>query len=108
MSEYPQGSYAVIFTSTHTDMDPHGYADMAERMDRLASEQPGFLGMTSVREGLVSTTVSYWASEMDARRWRQHPEHQEAQKAGRERWYSSYSLQVCRVERGHDWRNERQ
>lgn len=104
MNEYPNGSYAVIFTSTHTDQDPHGYADMAQRMDELAARQPGYLGMSSVREGLVSTTVSYWASAEDARAWGQHPEHRQAQEAGRDRWYRSYSLQISRIEQGHHWR----
>lgn len=27
--------------------------------------------------------------------WRDHPEHREAQEAGRERFYSEYSVQVC-------------
>lgn len=33
---------------------------MAERMVALAGEQPGFLGVESVREG-VGITASYWS-----------------------------------------------
>jgi len=44
--------YAVIFTSHRTEGD-NGYGQMAERMVELASEQPGFLGIESVREGAV-------------------------------------------------------
>jgi hypothetical protein len=54
--------YAVIFTSTRTSID-EGYAGMADRMVELASQQPGFLGVESVRgaDGL-GITVSYWSS----------------------------------------------
>lgn len=103
MSEYPAGSYAVIFTSMHTDNDAAGYAEMAQKMDELSAQQPGYLGMTSVREGKLSTTVSYWASEAAARAWGQHPEHRQAQEAGRNRWYSSFSLQVVQIVRAYDW-----
>lgn len=51
--------YAVIFTSHRTEGD-NGYAEMADRMVELASQQPGFLGVESAREG-VGITVSYWS-----------------------------------------------
>jgi hypothetical protein len=37
--------YAVIFTSRLTN-GTHDYGDVAERMTRLAAQQPGFLGDT--------------------------------------------------------------
>jgi heme-degrading monooxygenase HmoA len=57
---------------------------MAETMVALASEQPGFLGIESVRgsDGL-GITVSYWASDEAIRNWKLHSEHQVAQRRGR-------------------------
>src|SRR4051794_41982972 len=52
---------AVIFTSVRTD-DDSGYAAMAAAMERLAREQPGYLGIEAAREG-VGITVSYWRGE---------------------------------------------
>ena len=49
--------YAVIFTSTQTNT-LKGYSEIAEQMETLAKQQPGFLGMESVRNGLC-ITVSY-------------------------------------------------
>ncbi|EJM04197.1 MULTISPECIES: antibiotic biosynthesis monooxygenase family protein [unclassified Pseudomonas] len=91
--------FAVIFTSTRTDGD-NGYADAAERMAELVSEQPGFLGVESVRgaDG-VGITVSYWQSEAAILAWRQHPEHRLIQVRGRSQWYSSFQTRVCKVER---------
>ena len=92
--------YAVIFTSLRTPTDPDGYEIAAERMVELAEQQPGFLGVESARgESGLGITVSYWESENAIRRWREHAEHRLAQQQGREKWYSRFTLRVCRVER---------
>jgi heme-degrading monooxygenase HmoA len=92
--------YAVIFTSVRTPDDPEGYAVMADRMVELASAQPGFLGVESVRgDDRVGITVSYWDSLDNIRRWKMHSEHLIAQAKGKTNWYEGYCLRVCRVER---------
>ena len=70
----------------------------AERVVALASAQPGFLGMESVRDGL-GITVSYWQSLEAIANWKKHAEHQVAQQLGRAQWYSSFRVRVARVER---------
>jgi heme-degrading monooxygenase HmoA len=94
--------YAVIFTSVRTPDDPDGYAAAAARMEELAAEQPGFLGVESARgpDG-VGITVSYWNSLEAVRAWGRHAEHRLAQLAGREKWYERFRLRVCRVEAEH-------
>ncbi len=89
--------YTVIFTSVRTSGDD-GYAAMAQKMIELASQQPGFLGVESAREG-VGITVSYWSDIESIKAWKAHAEHQEAQKNGIEKWYSSYRVRIARVER---------
>ncbi len=89
--------YAVIFTSLRTEGD-HGYGAMAELMDRLAAEQPGYLGLESARDGL-GVTVSYWRDEASLRAWKQNLQHQAGQRLGRERWYQAYRVRVAKVER---------
>lgn len=88
--------YAVIFTSLRTEGD-QGYAETARRMVELAREQPGFLGIESVRDGL-GITVSYWESLEAIRAWKENAEHRLAQARGRD-WYASFRVRVCRVER---------
>ena len=98
-AETPPPPYtAVIFTSVRTDEDAEGYAATSARMDELAAEQPGFLGVESAREQL-GITVSYWASADDARAWKKVAEHVLAQRTGRERWYRGYRVRVATVER---------
>lgn len=53
--------------------------------------------------GGVGITVSYWATEADARAWKQVGEHVAAQNAGRDRWYDSYHLRVATVTREYAW-----
>jgi heme-degrading monooxygenase HmoA len=88
--------YAVIFSSIQTgSLD--GYAEMAEEMDALGREQPGFLGIESARSGL-GITVSYWRSLEDLQAWKRVARHRVAQKLGRERWYESYVTRVALVQ----------
>lgn len=93
--------YAVIFTSHRREGD-RGYGQMAERMVRLAANQPGFLGVESVRgaDGF-GITVSYWANEEAIAGWKAHVEHQPAQEAGKRVWYAHYELRVAKVERAY-------
>jgi heme-degrading monooxygenase HmoA len=91
--------YAVIFTSTRTGGD-HGYAAMAASMLELASRQTGFLGMESAREDL-GVSVSYWTDLESIRHWKADLAHQEAQRRGREVWYSGYRVRIAKVERDY-------
>lgn len=91
--------YAVIFTNQRTETDD-GYVVMADRMVELAAEQPGFLGVESVRDGL-GITVSYWESLEAIKHWKQNAEHQEAQRLGHEKWYASFKLRIAKVERDY-------
>jgi heme-degrading monooxygenase HmoA len=96
--------YAVIFTSLRTEVE-NGYANMADAMVELASQQPGFLGVESARED-VGITVSYWDSLESIAAWKKNAEHQIAQRQGREQWYESYKTRICRVERDYAFERE--
>lgn len=93
--------YAVIFTSVRTDGD-NGYAQRADEMLRLAAEQPGFLGVDSVRgaDGL-GITVSYWRDEESIKAWRDNADHARTRADGRSYWYESFTVHVARVERSY-------
>jgi len=92
--------YAVIFTSIRRPGD-NGYAGMAEKMLELARLQPGFLGVESARQE-IGITVSYWSDLESVRHWKRNLAHQEAQRLGREAWYSEYRVRIARVERNYD------
>lgn len=92
--------YAVIFTSLRTK-EKEGYAAMAEKMETLAREQPGYLGFETARDG-IGITVSYWESQEAIAAWKANMDHQKAQTKGKTSWYSWYRVRVCRVERDYE------
>lgn len=93
--------YSVIFSSQRTPGE-NGYGQMADRMAELASSQPGYLGVESVRgaDGF-GITVSYWASLESIAKWRSHAEHRIAQETGKAHWYEHYELRIACVERAY-------
>ena len=96
--------YAVIFTSTRTDVD-EGYDAMADKMVEMAAQQPGFLGVESARgEDGLGITVSYWESEEAIAHWRADAEHRVAQAHGHGKWYAEFFTRVARVERARSFR----
>jgi heme-degrading monooxygenase HmoA len=97
----PTPYYAVIFTSLRTEGD-NGYGSMAKEMDELAKQQPGYLGIESAREEL-GITISYWRSLADIKNWKANSRHLFAQKQGRDKWYKSYKVRICKVERDYEF-----
>ncbi len=91
--------YAVIFTSQRTEGNK-GYGEMAEKMVKLASQQPGFLGVESAREN-IGITVSYWSDMESIKLWKQNTEHALAQKQGKKIWYKQFQIRICKVEKDH-------
>ncbi|HET7196159.1 MAG TPA: antibiotic biosynthesis monooxygenase [Nocardioides sp.] len=101
IAETPEPPYtAVIFTSTRTPGD-NGYAQMLQRMETLAAEQPGYLGIESVKDGPDGITVSYWRGESDAAAWKQVADHLVAQQRGQQVWYDEYRVRVATVGRDY-------
>ena len=93
--------YAVVFTSLRT-YNEDGYEQTAKKMAALASEQPGFLGIESVREESgLGITVSYWKDKDSIRGWKNHAAHQQAQRFGKEKWYQHYRIRVAKVEKDY-------
>ena len=100
--------YAVIFSSLRRDgpdaLAPNGmdYAAMAARMGELAAQQPGYLGVESVRDADgVGITVSYWRGLEDIAAWKANAEHRIAQETGRAKWYAHFETRIARVERAY-------
>tara|TARA_R110002111_G_scaffold168038_2_gene234041 strand:+ start:174223 stop:174465 length:243 start_codon:yes stop_codon:yes gene_type:complete len=72
---------------------------MSARMQELAGQQAGFLGVESFRspDG-KGVTISYWQDLPSIQAWREHPEHQTAQRLGKQRWYQNYTIEIARIE----------
>ena len=94
--------YAVIFTSTLKE-NHEGYSEMAEKMEHLAKQQPGYLGIDSARNN-IGITISYWESLESIKNWKQQSEHLQAQQKGQQHWYSWYNVKICKVEREYEFK----
>lgn len=90
--------YAVIFKAKIAQLDAE-YGVMAARMRELAQTRYGCVEFVSVTEGDQEISISYWESDAQIAAWKQDSEHLLAQKAGRLRWYKSYSVQVVELKR---------
>jgi heme-degrading monooxygenase HmoA len=93
--------YAVIFTSLRTEGD-NGYNEMAEQMDTLAKQQPGYLGIESARNE-TGITISYWKDLASIQLWKQQADHILAQQKGISDWYSFYKVRIALVERDYEF-----
>ncbi|PQJ74116.1 antibiotic biosynthesis monooxygenase family protein [Polaribacter gangjinensis] len=89
--------YAVIFTTVVSE-NLEDYEKTAQKMEVLASQQKGFLGIDSARND-IGITVSYWRTLEDITAWKNNTEHTLARNLGREKWYRTYQLRICKVER---------
>ncbi len=74
------------------------YSEVAHDMECLAKMQPGFLGVESVREQ-VGITVSYWESLSAIKSWKDNVDHKIAQQKGRDKFYKTYKVEICKVEK---------
>jgi heme-degrading monooxygenase HmoA len=94
---------AVIFTSEITDSAGEHYAEAARRMEALACEQPGYLGIDSLRSGSTGITISYWRDDASVRAWKREAEHVAAQSQGRKSWYERFHVRVAHVDRSYSF-----
>lgn len=73
---------------------------LAKRMLELAEAMPGFISYKAyVSEDGERCSIVEFESAEQLRAWREHPEHREAQRIGRERFYQEYSLYVAEPSR---------
>lgn len=93
--------YAVIFTSERSEVE-EGYAQTADRMVELASEQPGFLGVESARNE-IGITVSYWTDLESIKNWKMNADHTIVREKGRTDWYNEFKVRIAKVERDYDF-----
>ena len=68
-------------------------------MEKLAKQQPGFLGVESARGNSgLGITISYGNHLMRLKIGRRTP-YIKKRKKGREQWYENFHLRICLVEK---------
>jgi heme-degrading monooxygenase HmoA len=98
----------VIFRSRLRDEGKAEYAELAPRMLELARTMPGFVSFErfTADDGERLALIAFESLE-DVKRWRQHPDHREAQRLGRERFFSEFSLTVAEQVRSYSFDGKR-
>ena len=92
----------LIHTALRDDIDQVAYDKLSARMDALVVDMPGFIGMKNYTadDGEAIFMVRFESAKALAA-WRNHPEHLEAQRQGKDVFYRSYDVQVCEVVRSY-------
>lgn len=85
----------TIFRSRLRDDKNEKYFKTAERMEELAKEMPGFVSFKTFKSGDGErVSIVEFEDTESQKAWRNHPEHLQAQRLGREEFYSEYRIQV--------------
>lgn len=75
-----------------------------ERIWRIAKEQPGFISSkTYYGDDGDKISIQEWESPEHLRAWRDHPDHLEARRRGREEFYQDYTIYVCDEPRKYEF-----
>ena len=97
----------VLFHSRLTGQAGEDYAAMADEMLARARGMPGFVSFRHYEgEGGERLDVIHWRDEASLAAWRDDPRHRAAQKLGRERWYTSFEIEVAQLVREQRFERE--
>ncbi len=94
----------VVFRSRYKEgADLEAHEALSLEMHELVRAQDGFLSIETF-DAPDGTRVSlvYFATDEAATAWRGHPAHREAQRRGRDEFYSWYSVHTAEVLRSHE------
>jgi heme-degrading monooxygenase HmoA len=102
---------AVIFEVWIAPERQQDYLAIAARLKPELEKMDGFIAIErfqslSDQEKLLS--LSLWRDEESVRAWRNHAEHRQAQRAGRESIFSDYRLRVVSVLRDYGMKDRTQ
>ena len=97
----------TVFRNRLRDEAVDEYRPMSARMTELARAMPGFVdAKTFTADDGERVTVVTFADADSHAAWREHPEHREAQRAGIDRFYAEYSIQVAEVTYDHTFHRD--
>jgi heme-degrading monooxygenase HmoA len=93
----------TVFRSRLRD-DHRGYEETADEMEAAARAMPGFVDFKTFQanDGERVSIVVFDSPESHGA-WRDDPRHRAAQQRGRKEWYAEYRIQVCSLEKEHNF-----
>ena len=101
--------YVVIFEVQPRPGREQDYLAVAQQLRADLENIDGFISVerfaSLYNEGKI-LSLSFWRDETAVKRWREHMQHREAQRRGREEIFSDYRIRVAAVVRDYGM-NER-
>jgi heme-degrading monooxygenase HmoA len=98
----------VVFRNRLREGVEQEYGERGEQIYKLALQMPGLVSSKDfVAEDGERLAIIEFQSAEQLEAWRVQSEHQNAQREGRERFFSEYSLQVCSLVRESRFPNAR-
>ena len=92
--------YVVIFKAKVQQLDPE-YFQTAQFLREKALNQFNCKQFESIAENGFEIALSYWDTLEDIQAWHKDAEHQAAQRIGKEKWYESFSVEICEILRNY-------
>jgi heme-degrading monooxygenase HmoA len=88
----------VFRSRLRPDAEANGYLELAARMEARARAMRGFRDFkTFVAADDERVSIVVFESLADHEAWRDDPQHREAQRLGRDRFYSEYTISVAEL-----------
>ncbi len=94
--------YVVIFRAQIRQLDEY-YTAMAAQLRQMALQEYGCTAFHASCESGQEIALSYWPDLASIQRWREASLHLEAKSMGRDSWYTAYSVDIARLERGYSF-----
>jgi heme-degrading monooxygenase HmoA len=95
---------AVIFEVWPKDGHRDAYLDIAAALRPALETADGFISIerfASLTDDGKILSLSFWRDEAAVAAWRNHPDHRDAQAAGRNEHFADYRLRVAAVLRDY-------
>ena len=94
-----------FFSSTLLDMEDLKYLEFSKKMLENVIYIKGFIEIESYRENSgKEVTISFHKSIAAIQEWKEVSAHLRAQKYDSEVAYSNYTIKICEVQKGYDFK----
>lgn len=92
--------YIVIFKAKINVLDDE-YSRTAQLLREKALTPFNCQKFEAITENDFEIALSYWNSLEDIQTWHKDAEHQVAQRLGKEKWYKSFSVEICEIQKSY-------
>ena len=92
--------YIVIFKAKINILD-YEYSRTAQLLREKALTHFNCQKFEATSENDFEIALSYWNSLEDIQTWHRDAEHQVAQRLGKEKWYKSFSVEICEIQKSY-------